>query len=58
MEAIRVLSQNRDLNKLHLKMVKYFQLDIIQVLVFLKDSFFEIYYYQYDSSKINTLSLI
>ena len=31
------------LNKLHLKVVKYFQLDIIQVLVCLKDSFVEIY---------------
>ena len=31
------------LNKLHLKLVKHFQLDIIQVLICLKDSFVEIY---------------
>ena len=31
------------LNKLHLKGVKHFQLDIIQVLICLKDSFVEIY---------------
>ena len=35
METIRVLLQNR-LNKLHLKVVKHFQLDIIQVLICLK----------------------
>ena len=31
------------LNKLHLKEVKHFPLDIIQVLIYLKDSFVEIY---------------
>ena len=41
METIRVLSQTR-LNKLHPKVVKHFELDIIQVLICLKDSFVEI----------------
>ena len=40
METIRVLSQKKRLNKLHFKVVKNFQLDIIQVLICLKDSFF------------------
>ena len=31
------------LNKLHLKVVRHFLLDIIQVLICLKDSFVEIY---------------
>ena len=62
METIRVQSEyccKIEINKLHLKVVKHFQLDIIQVLICIKDSFAEIYYhYQYDSSKINKFGLI